>query len=113
MTALEKQRLARAAANLRKRGGCTPEQKAKLILDQAGKCAICERQNVDLFVDHCHATDKVRAALCRNCNLALGHAKDNPANLRKMAAYLEAHRGWEWEYHSVYGCAPDIRDLIE
>ena len=104
---LEKKRVANRAARLAKRGGCTPEQKAKLIADQSGKCAICDRPGLTLFVDHCHDTQKVRAALCQNCNLALGHAKDSPDLLRKMADYLESHRGWEWDHFQVYGdCSP-------
>lgn len=110
---LEKRRTQKRLARLAKRGGCTPDQKAKMIADQGGKCAICERYGLELFVDHCHSTEKVRSALCRNCNLALGHAKDHTAILGKMIEYLEGHRGWEWDYFRVYGSVPDIRDLVE
>ncbi|MFM9829744.1 MAG: endonuclease domain-containing protein [Sphingomonas sp.] len=75
---------------LKRRGGCTPEIKADLIASQNGQCAICST-TAELFVDHCHATNKIRAALCRSCNLALGMAKDRPDILREMATYLEAH----------------------
>jgi hypothetical protein len=73
------------------RGGCTPEMKADLIASQNGKCATCGTET-ELFVDHCHASNKIRAALCRSCNLALGMVKDQPELLRTLAAYLEGHR---------------------
>jgi hypothetical protein len=41
--------------------------------------------------DHYHTSGRFRAPLCANCNRALGLAKDNPATLRAMADYLEAH----------------------
>jgi hypothetical protein len=44
----------------------------------------------NLHIDHDHSTGKVRGCLCSNCNLALGHAQDNPDILRKLADYIEA-----------------------
>lgn len=61
-----------------------------MIECQNGCCAICGERN-ELFVDHCHATNTIRAALCRRCNLVLGMAKDSPNILREMAGYLERH----------------------
>ena len=61
-----------------------------LILKTEGKCQICgsppfgRKHNID----HCHVTGKVRGLLCRNCNLALGHFKDNPKFLEKAIKYL-------------------------
>jgi len=37
-------------------------------------------------------TDKIRGLLCRDCNLMLGHAQDNPDILREAANYLEANK---------------------
>lgn len=51
-------------------------------------CAVCG--SVDrLVIDHCHHSGQVRAALCNSCNLALGHAQDDPGRLRALASYLE------------------------
>jgi hypothetical protein len=43
-------------------------------------------------IDHCHTKGHVRGLLCRNCNLALGFAKDNKETLLNMIGYLEADR---------------------
>ncbi|MES3042691.1 endonuclease domain-containing protein [Sphingomonas faeni] len=88
---LEKKREANRRERLSRRGGCTPEMKAALIASQDGKCATCAT-TAELFVDHCHVSGKIRAALCRSCNLALGMVKDRPELLRTLAEYLEAHR---------------------
>jgi hypothetical protein len=44
-----------------------------------------------LVVDHNHTTNKIRALLCSNCNLILGHAKDNKEILIKLSEYLEKY----------------------
>ena len=59
---------------------------------QGNVCAICRTPGKPLCVDHCHATDKVRGLLCRDCNLGLGNYKDNPVFTRAATAYLEAAR---------------------
>lgn len=91
--AAEARRIYKRKKRLALRGGCTPEMKAQMIAEQGGRCAICESQDKILFVDHCHDSNKIRAALCMSCNTALGHAADNPKILRKMADYLESHKG--------------------
>lgn len=42
-----------------------------------------------LHFDHCHQHGHFRGWLCRNCNLMLGYAKDDPNRLRKLIAYLK------------------------
>ena len=39
-------------------------------------------------IDHSHTTGKVRGVLCRECNLILGYAHDNPAILLNLIKYL-------------------------
>ena len=44
-------------------------------------------------VDHDHKTGIVRGLLCRNCNLALGHAKDSLQRLQGLMDYLKVRNG--------------------
>lgn len=85
-------------ANLQRKYGITLERYREMVVGQAGKCAICGdpptglgKQNKHLNVDHCHITGKIRAALCCNCNRALGMMKEEPERLRAAAKYLEKH----------------------
>jgi len=57
------------------------------------ECIICGASGVMLAVDHNHTTGRVRGALCTNCNLGLGHFKDNPELLRLAALFLEGKCG--------------------
>jgi len=70
-----------------KQHGCTPLYRAELLVKQGGLCAICGK-SCKLNVDHCHETNKIRGLLCFNCNLLLGHAKDNISILSNAIEYL-------------------------
>jgi hypothetical protein len=62
-----------------------------MLLAQNGVCAACFKTcsiKKNLAVDHDHKTGKVRGLLCQNCNVALGHARENPDVLRRLAEYL-------------------------
>lgn len=64
----------------------------QVMLDQQGGCCLICRYKDDrhrLHVDHNHATGEIRGLLCRNCNVSIGHMKDSPKLLRKLADYLE------------------------
>jgi hypothetical protein len=52
-------------------------------------CAGPPDEGKSLHYDHCHQTGSFRGWLCRECNLMLGNARDNPQRLRDGAAYLE------------------------
>jgi hypothetical protein len=72
--------------------GLTWEKWTELVEAQGGRCAICGQAPVGatvLDVDHCHDSQRIRGLLCRPCNVLLGHAKDDPACLRRAAEYLE------------------------
>ena len=60
----------------------------RLIAQDGELCVICRRTDQPLYVDHSHATKKVRGLLCVNCNTGLGHLKDNPENLLCATEYL-------------------------
>jgi hypothetical protein len=56
---------------------------------QNNECAICSVEMDNPHVDHCHSTGEVRGLLCKHCNLALGHFKDNIDSVREAVKYLE------------------------
>lgn len=64
----------------------------QMLVDQDGKCAICEEEcetGRQLALDHNHKTGKKRGLLCFNCNVMLGKANDDPARLMRAALYLQ------------------------
>lgn len=50
-------------------------------------CVICGVKQ-KLVVDHCHTQNIVRGVLCNNCNMGLGHFKDDPYLLEFARIYL-------------------------
>jgi hypothetical protein len=59
---------------------------------QGGVCAICgggpNGPGVDLHIDHCHNSNKIRGLLCGKCNTAVGLLDDDPTRAEALAAYL-------------------------
>jgi len=78
--------------------GLTPEAFADMLRRQGGGCAVCgatvsgNESCLDLLVDHCHETGKVRGLLCHGCNAGIGHFRDNPDRLTAAAYYLRRFR---------------------
>lgn len=52
-------------------------------------CEVCNQLHIRIVFDHCHSTNLFRGWLCDRCNRVLGLMKDNPAQLRLLAKYLE------------------------
>lgn len=77
--------------------GLTIEDYDAKVLEQGGKCKICDKPESPtwyggrLSVDHNHKTGKVRGLLCNNCNNLLGRSLENPELLKKAALYLESY----------------------
>lgn len=73
--------------------GITLEQYLLMAKNQEHKCLLCgtlqSELRRDLFVDHCHATGRIRGLLCHACNVGLGLFKDNKELLSKAIAYLD------------------------
>lgn len=63
--------------------GLTLEEAETLL---AKGCGICGEAGT--VIDHDHETGEVRGALCRTCNLGLGHFKDDPGLLERALKYL-------------------------
>jgi len=63
------------------------KQYLEMIQLCSGKCQICLKQKAT-DIDHDHKTGKVRGLLCHNCNMLLGHSKDNIDILNGSVEYL-------------------------
>jgi Recombination endonuclease VII len=65
-----------------------------MVAQQGGVCRICKTKPArPLFVDHCHASGRVRGLLCHPCNASLGFMRDDPVIAAAAADYLrEAKR---------------------
>jgi hypothetical protein len=72
--------------------GLKPEAFKAMYERQRGRCASCDDEvdPVTVHIDHCHLTERVRGLLCRQCNIALGHLRDDPARINALGRYLEA-----------------------
>jgi hypothetical protein len=78
-------------ANLKALYGISLVQYERLLEQQDGVCAICDRPprgRPVLDVDHDHLTGLVRGLLCGNCNRAVGLLDDNPELFDKAKAYI-------------------------
>lgn len=64
----------------------------RLAAAQGNRCAICQKGDEALVLDHCHKTGKHRAALCRYCNVGIGMFKEDPELLAKAIEYLNKHK---------------------
>lgn len=85
-----------------KYGDMTPEDYLRIEAEQGGVCKICNNDNSGkrLMVDHDHdccpgaytCGKCTRGLLCKNCNWALGNAKDSIEILQKMIDYLKSYQ---------------------
>ena len=76
---------------LKKKFNLTPEEYQEMFDLQGQRCLICKCSEGMFCIDHCHATKVIRGILCRDCNLLLGMAKDNPNTLRAAIIYLKKY----------------------
>lgn len=89
------QTAARRASHILRRYGVTEEWYDDQLARQGGGCWICgatESGNGKprLSIDHDHETGLVRGLLCAWCNRGIGYFGDNPDQMRRAIAYLEA-----------------------
>jgi hypothetical protein len=74
--------------------GLTVEQYDTMLAEQNNGCAICGQScatGMNLAVDHDHATGKVRALLCKNCNTAIGLLGEDTDRMAKAIEYIQFH----------------------
>lgn len=79
--------------HIKSKYGLSIDDYEKMLSSQNYKCLICgcdisNRQN-NPHIDHNHETNKIRGILCGNCNMGLGHFKDNLDILKNAIKYLE------------------------
>jgi len=86
-------------SRLSKKYGITQAIYEQMTAEQKGLCAACGKPPISikhrtddawrlLYVDHDHATGKVRGLLCRKCNLLLGWLEKNAEQVRALNRYL-------------------------
>jgi len=64
----------------------------KNALGKRGKDS-CHLDKCNLYVDHNHETGKVRGLLCKECNLAYGHIKENTQYIKNLLTYDLKYKG--------------------
>jgi hypothetical protein len=86
----------RKNSRLRYSFGISLEEYNDMLKAQGGVCAICSKlckSGRYLAVDHDHVTGKVRALLCSNCNILVGHLQDSQDLVYRLLDYLKKHQG--------------------
>lgn len=80
---------------LRKLYGTTLEIWKELWESQLGVCDICKDAlgEIQVNLDHCHKSKKVRGLLCNRCNILLGNSLDSIEILQNAISYLKKHSG--------------------
>lgn len=76
--------------------GLLPAEFDRLMEEQGGVCAICEKppaQGKHLYVDHDHVTRGVRGLLCQKCNTGIGMFGDDAEVMRRAVGYIDESRG--------------------
>ena len=69
--------------------GMSMQDYEALVAQQGGVCRICKTKPArPLFVDHSHASGRVRGLLCHPCNAALGFMRDDPVIAAAATEYL-------------------------
>ncbi len=83
----------RFATKLRNRYGIDVDDWVRLLVEQGGCCPLCGKALATelrwIFVDHCHATGRVRGLVHNECNLAVAAIeRAGPGALERYARYL-------------------------
>jgi hypothetical protein len=76
------------------RYGISESEYERRNTEQSGLCAICSKppsggiRTTRLFIDHDHATGRIRGLICIKCNSALAQFGDTIEGLMNAVAYL-------------------------
>jgi hypothetical protein len=86
-----KKKISDRKSHLKRTFGITVADYERMLAEQGGGCAICERaprEDIALHVDHDHRTGMIRGLLCFRCNNALGDLESDPELLTVASGYL-------------------------
>ena len=83
-----------------RRYGITEDEYAAMCEAVNHRCTLCKCKPEDkyadrpkkaqrLFVDHDHATGRIRGLLCAQCNAQVSFAGDSPEKIRRLLDYVE------------------------
>jgi hypothetical protein len=80
--------------------GLSPEDFDGMLIEQSGRCGICNNPMTKPCVDHDHSCCPgkkscgrcIRKLLCNSCNAGIGYLRDDVRILNLAIEYLEAHR---------------------
>lgn len=83
-------------ASIKRRFGISPEDFDALVDAQHDLCALCgdllqPELKGAVHIDHDSTTGLIRGVLCRNCNIIIGHAGDDPERLSRIARALPTY----------------------
>lgn len=69
----------------------TQDTLGAMIVDQNNQCGICSISfdKMNMHIDHCHTTGKVRSLLCSRCNQAIGLMDESIEKLEMAVVYLK------------------------
>jgi hypothetical protein len=98
--ASEKYRVTAWKAHLKRTYNLSVEDYESLLVIQNYSCKICgstkanrewktKAQRIDLFVDHCHTTGKIRGLLCNKCNVGIAMFNEDFSTLTSAISYLK------------------------
>lgn len=75
--------------------GLTQDDINRMITEQKNECKICSTHfsKLNMHIDHCHKTGKVRSLLCSKCNQAIGLIDESVERAEKIKQYLRGHHG--------------------
>ena len=60
-----------------------------MLQQQDCRCAICNKRNKQLVIDHNHKTGKIKGLLCNKCNSGIGFLQDSVHIINKARIYLQ------------------------
>ena len=80
--------------NARWRYGVENGTYVNMLVEQSGRCAICDTEDPGprlkrFHIDHCHGTGTVRGLLCSKCNQGIGLLNHDEELLKRAIAYLK------------------------